>query len=555
MQTVIAGVGIEPTVSVPSPGPAPRGPRRAKGVAPYTPHYSGGTIHKHNFDFQPPHRSGNAAVRESWDLLTRRIRWLVDNTYMVKRAVELMVQLVIGEGIGVYFAGLPEFRADDATAARSVLEDPLFRFGDESDDQFERWADDYADCSRRRSLWELQAQSGRDLFAAGNSLWLKVVRSAPDRICPTSWQLLEAEQLDDSKDRPPLNGQNRIEHGIEYNQYGEPVAYWLFDAHPYDGMAWASRLTSERIPANRVIHLALTTRASQDFGISFGNILMQPSRDEDWLVGHELTSAALAAGLTILIRESTNDDGSVSFDTEGNELGDPAAYGSNEASGVPNLAEVGLTAGTVARVNADSAEDVKVIESSRPNKDVEPFSRFLLNRASMASNLSYHRYTGNPTGASFASLRAMINDDREMSLPLTNALGRHMGKRVRKIHDGTQAALGRYRSVTPAQYNRDVYVYQDFDVVGPPVRLLTPSEDLAAAAMAIRTGQSTLRRECALRGLNYRAVLRQLAIEGELTRALGVVLDFSAGGGAAAQRTTTAAPVDADIEPAADPDE
>jgi capsid protein len=59
--------------------------------------------------------------------------------------------------------------------------------------------------------------------------------------------------------------------------------------------------------------------------------------------------------------------------------------------------------------------------------------------------------------------------------------------------------------------------------------------------MAIRTGQSTLRRECALRGLNYRAVLRQLAVEGELTRALGVVLDFSSGGGQAAQQTTTTA--------------
>lgn len=524
---------------------ATTGRRRAKGTAPCTPHYSGATIAKQNFDFCPPHRSGNAAVRESWDLLTRRIRWLVDNTYMVKRAVDLMVQLVVGEGIGVYFAGLPDLQTVEPGSARSILTDPLFLFGDESDQQFERWAEDYADCSRRRSLWELQSQSARDLFAAGNSLWLKVLRPAPDGVSPVSYQLLEAEQLDESKDRPATNGNNRIEHGIEYNQYGEPIAYWLYDAHPHDSMAWPSRLTSNRIPAARVIHLALTTRASQDFGISFGNILMQPSRDEDWLVGHELTSAALAAGLTILIRESEDDDGTVPFDTEGSELTDPATFGNREAAGVPQLAEVGLTAGTVARVKAESAEDVKVIESHRPNKDIEPFSRFLLNRGSMASNLSYHRYTGNPTGASFATLRAMINDDREMSLPLTNGIGRHIGRRIRKQHDGTQAALGRYRTVTPAQYGADLARYQDFDVVGPPIRLLNPTEDLQAAAMAIRTGQSTLRRECALRGLNYRQVLRQLAVEGELTRALGVVLDFSSGGGSAAQRTTTTADVTA----------
>lgn len=537
MTAIVTGMGIEPQTITGTPVQR----RRAKATAPYSPHFVGGTIHKANFDFQPPHRSGNAAVRESWDLLTRRIRWLIDNTYMVKRAVELMVQLVVGEGIGVYFAGLPELTTSDEIGARSILTDPLFLFGDESDSQWERWAEDYADCRRRQSLWELQAQSARDLFGSGNSLWLKVLRQAPDGVCPVAWQLIEAEQLDDSKDRPATPGANRVEHGIEYNAYNEPVAYWMFDAHPHDAMAWPSRLQANRVPANRVVHLALTTRASQDFGISFANILMQPSRDEDWLVGHELTSAALAAGLTILIRESEDDDGGTRFDTEEATLGEPAAYGDNEASGVPYLSEVGLTAGTVARVKAESNEDVQVIESRRPNKDVEPFSRFLLNRASMASNLSYHRYTGNPSGASFATLRAMINDDREMSLPLTNAIGRHIGRRLRRVHDGTQAALGRYRTVSQSEYSADLGKYQDYDVVGPPLRLLTPTEDLQAAALAIRTGQSTLRRECALRGLNYRAVLRQLAVEGELTQALGVVLDFSSGGGQAAQQTTTTA--------------
>jgi capsid protein len=128
-----------------------------------------------------------------------------------------------------------------------------------------------------------------------------------------------------------------------------------------------------------------------------------------------------------------------------------------------------------------------------------------------------------------------------MSLPLTNALGRRIAARPRRVHDGLQAALGRYRHVTAAEYSADRFRYQDYDVVGPPIRLLNPVEDLQAAALAIRTGQSTLRRECALRGLNYRQVLRQLAIEGSLAKALGVVLDFSSGGGSAAKATTTVA--------------
>jgi lambda family phage portal protein len=509
----------------------------------YHPHYTGATVEKRNFDFAPPHRSGNSAVRDSWDLLVRRLRWAIDNTYMLRRAVDLMVQLVVGQGLNVFYAGLPELRP--GMNPQDLLTDPLFLFGDESDRSFERWAEEYADSERRRTWYEMQATSARDLFGTGNSLWLKVVRPAPAGVSPVCWQLLEFEQLDTCRNEAARDGKNRVDQGIEYNEYGEPVAYWLFDAHPYDDYAggfFGGRFSSyeaQRVPANRVVHLALTTRASQSVGVGIGNILLQPSHDEDWLTGHELTAAALAAGLTILIRESEEDDGGVTFDTEAGALSEPAAYGDNDAEGVPHLSEVGLTAGTVARVKADGKENVEIVESKRPNKDVEPFARFLMNRASMAANLSYHRYTGNPTGASFATLRAMINDDRSYTEPLTNALGIRIGKRCRKVHDGTQAALGRFRSVSAVQYGSQLGTYQDWDVLGPPIRHLNPVEDVQAAAARIRCGLSTLRRECGLLGLNYRRVLMQLAVEGSLSRALGVVLDFSSGGGAAAKQTTT----------------
>jgi lambda family phage portal protein len=512
-------------------------------AAKYTPHYSGATIEKRNFDFQPPHRSGNSAVRDSWDLLVRRLRWAIENTYMLRRAVDLMTQLVVGQGLNVFYAGLPELRAGADPGA--IVDDPLFRFGDEADRQFERWAQEYADSERRRTWYEMQTTSAKDLFGTGNSLWLKVVRPAPAGISPVCWQLLEFEQLDTSRTEESRDGKNRIDQGIEYNEYGEAVAYYLYDAHPYDDYAGSwygggrfSAFEARRVPASRVVHLALTTRASQSVGVGIGNILLQPSHDEDWLTGHELTGAALAAGLTILIRESENDDGSLNFDTGGNEVSEPAAYGDNDGEGVPHISEVGLTAGTVARVRG-TEENVEVVESKRPNKDIEPFARFLMNRASMAANLSYHRYTGNPSGASFATLRAMINDDRSFTEPVTDALGIRIGKRCRKVHDGTQAALGRFRTVTAAEYGRDLATYQDWDVLGPPIRHLNPMEDVQAAAARIRCGLSTLRRECGLLGLNYRAVMRQLAVEGSLSRALGVVLDFGSGGGGAPSQTTT----------------
>lgn len=494
--------------------------------------YAGADITRFNADFQPPHRSGDAAVRMSWDLLVRRCRWLADNTPLISRLVSLLVQHTVGEGLSVYSAAVDHVPIQDLQAG-TLLDHPYFAFGDESDSRFERWAEEGADVERQRSLWEMESTSARDLFASGNSLWLTVVKrpKAPG-ISPICYQIVEAEQLDRSQDRPATQSRNLISNGIEYAPDGEPLAYWLYDAHPYDDSAGLGVSTrSRRIPAARVSHLYLATRPSQHFGVPLGQIAMQTAKDSDWLVGQELTAAALAAGLTLLIKE-TDEGGDLSFDTE-----NFGGWSNGEEYGLQHVQDVGLAAGTAARVGP--GESVEVVESKRPNRDVEPFVKYLTNLTSMAGNVSYHRFTGDPTGASFATLRAMINDDRQMALPVINYLGRKTSRWVRGAHDRFAVARGWYQSVTAGEYLQRLEVYEDCDVLGPPLRHLNPTDDVTSARMRIACGLSTLRIECGLLGLSYRRVLRQLAVERDLAAALKLALDFSNGGGQSQSRTTT----------------
>jgi capsid protein len=522
---VVAGPFVEP-VELRASDTSRGTPQRT-----YTPHYSGASRNRNNWDFMPPHRSGDGAVRESWDLLTRRMRWLVENEPMMKRLVQSLALQCVGEGIGVFSAAVDHIPLGETT---DLIRHPLFAYGDESDSRFERWADKGADVERQKSLWEMQFLSAVEVFGSGNSLWLECRKKSRHNLPATCFQLLEAEQLDRGMDRPAAPGRNRISNGIEYDSTNEPVAYHLFDAHPYDDTyAALSTTKSRRIPASRVTHIYLSTRASQHFGASLGNCALQAAKDSDWLVGHELTAAALAAGLTLLIKED-DESAAVGMDTEDTGLS-PFAGDVNE--GLRHLSEVGLSSGMAARVGLK--ESVEIIESSRPNRAVEPFVKFLANRMSMGANLSYHRFTGDPTGANFAVLRAMINDDRAMSLPLTYALGRKMAVHPREVHDRLCAATGLYRSLTSQQYLRDQWMYEDYDILGPPLRSLNPVEDVDAAKARIACGLSTLRIECGLLGLCYRRVLRQLAVERDLAKALGLALDFSSGGGAAGSRTTT----------------
>lgn len=536
--TIIAGCGVEAR-EVLRPAQANATPQRSPAKA-YTAPYHGASITRFNADFMPPHRSGDSAVRESWDLLTRRMRNMVENAPLMRRLVNLLAQHTVGEGLSVYSAAVDHLPIAESA---NVLEHPLFLYGDESDDWHKRWLENWADVERQKTLYEMQYVSGLDLFGSGNSLWLECRKRNPDGIAPVAYQVLEAEQLDRSKDRPAAKGSNRISNGIEYDADNEPVAYWLYDAHPYDdGMSgFAASARSTRVPAWRVIHLYLSTRGSQHFGVSIGNAALQSARDADWLVGHELTAAALAAGLTMLIKED-GADGDLGFDTETDTSLYPWAQ---TETGLPSVRDVGLASGSVATIG--TKESVEIVESKRPNPDVAPFIKFIQNLIAMTGNVSLHRYTGDPSGASFATLRAMINDDRAMALRIIHGLGRKIAVRPRVAFDRLMVALGKYRQVTLPEYLRSPHVYEDFDVLGPPLRNLNPNEDVESARKRIASGMSTLRIECGLLNLSYRKVLRQLAVERDLAAALRLSLDFSSGGGQAPGRTTT------DATPAAEP--
>lgn len=526
---IVAGAGIEPFVQ----GPQPAASEQA--AAPTYPHYRGATVDRFTRDYMPPHRSGNSAVRESWDMLQRRLRHMFSNNSQIRRMVSLLTNMVFGDGINCYSAAMtPDL---DFRDPKNLPNDPLFRHGDESDDHYERWAEKFASSTGDDSFYKLQEISGLELFNTGNTLWLECSAKRPNSVSPICYQVLETEQLDFTKDRAAAKGQLRIENGIEYNAAGRPVAYWLYDAHPYDmssrGFGFTSK--SRRIPASRVTHVALTSRASQTFGVGIANPSLLTANDTDWLVGHELTSAAIAAGMTLLL-----------VDEEGRGMG--LDFGAGEgtkhkhATGydVPHACEVGLGSGTIATL--DKGQQLQVVETAnRPNTDIAHFFKFLSNMMSMSGNLSLHRYLGNPEGLSFAALRGMINDDRAMTSPITGELGRRIIRRVRERHDQVSAAMGHYRTISASQYRRSQVLIENYDILGPPMRLLTPSEDIQAAREAIRSGMSNLRRECGLRGLSWRKVLRQMAVEKAYSEALGLTIDFSAGGGAAPSQTTTSA--------------
>jgi hypothetical protein len=136
------------------------------------------------------------------------------------------------------------------------------------------------DVEGRLNWPEMQRMLMGESVTVGNGL---LVRSFVKdyKLVPLAYQLIEREQLDESQDRPATPGQNKIVGGIEFNAANRTVAYHIYLDHPQEmfgigqsallggGATLAIGSRRQRIPAERVIDLALFHRPSASLGVSW----------------------------------------------------------------------------------------------------------------------------------------------------------------------------------------------------------------------------------------------------------------------------------------------
>lgn len=453
--------------------------------------YRGARITRLFKDWLPAHRSGDAAIADSRDLLLSRVRELCRDDAMLKAGKRALAKGVIGCGIQCF--------ADALDAAdRNLFDD---EFNDVSDEVFERWSESHeCDVRGRMTFPEMQWAAFNEIMEGGECFWLRVSDDFPGRSMPLAYQLLETEQLDRNQDWPAGNGRNLCRRGIEYNQYGRPLAYWIYDAHPFDdGQQWGSLSTSRRIPAERVIHSFIPNRFSENGGVTwFTNI--QTVKDLDWYIGNELTAAALGALFTVCIKRAHG---------RGTGLGFTSVDGvTDNTSG---NSEVRLGRGIIADLGQD--DDVKIIESNRPNRDAAPFIKLINGLHGMATGVSPLRITQDYSQASYTSARAAHLDDQAFFDVLQEFMVSSAVRPIRKEHQRHAVAAGLIPAVTAAQYRREQVRLEAFFAQPPGREQLDPEMETKAALARIDGGLSTHAIECGKRGFHWRRMGRQRARE------------------------------------------
>ena len=86
-------------------------------------------------------------------------------------------------------------------------------------------------------------------------------------------QIIECDHLDEDLNKELQNG-NRIKMGIEHNEWGKPVNYWLTEKHRGDNSVNIGFQHYNVVPANELLHLMMTHRPNQSRGVPWMSTAM-----------------------------------------------------------------------------------------------------------------------------------------------------------------------------------------------------------------------------------------------------------------------------------------
>lgn len=211
--------------------------RKVRGSGRLRNSYEGAGQGRRAQGWDAPEAALNAVAIPALPTLRRRARAAVRNDPYAFSAISKRVSNIIGTGI------TPRARISDAdirTALNLLWED---------------WADE-ADADERTDFYGLQAVVARVVEESGECfVRLRQRRREDGFAVPLQLQVLAPEFCPVDRNFTTRRG-NVVRAGIEFDQVGKRVAYWMYKSHPGDYRAAGAAYNElHRIPADQVLHI------------------------------------------------------------------------------------------------------------------------------------------------------------------------------------------------------------------------------------------------------------------------------------------------------------
>lgn len=435
------------------------------------------------------------------DALRAWSRALVRDNAYAWGVVDTIVSSVVGCGIG----------------AQSQIETPEGAdIEDVNEIRDKRWAEwcEVCDVNGRMNFAEIQQLIQREMVEAGEVIIHLV--NTPSlkyrgiyRPIPLAIEVIEADRIATEKDTYKIHSKdgNKIIRGVELDDLGKPLAYWIYPEHPNG--PYATRVLPDRIDAKDILHLYRVDRIGQTRGVSWFAPVMSWLRDLGVYVDNEIQASAVASCFGVAITTTGRAGSGMMPSTD------------SEATDVNGNQFEYLEPAMVVRLQP--GESVESINPGRPNSASEPWINLMLRGISVGTGLSYEVVSRNYSGTSYSSSRTSMLEDRRRFRRWQKYMVQHCCQPIwdRFCDQAATAGVNGFPSMTEILDDRRASTAVEWQT--PAWEWVDPQSEQAASDAALTSFQSTYQDELGQRGKNWRNVFYQRAKEEKLKRQLGLV--------------------------------
>ena len=253
--------------------------------------YDGATAGRRSHGWYAASTDANVELMGSLIWLRNRSRDLIRNNPYAARAVEELAGNVVGTGI------VPKAKTGN-TAIDKII-----------DAEWQFFAD-ACDTPQRLDFYGMQTLTVRTMAESGEAIVRFRPRPADAGLrVPLQLQMLEADFLDQARTMGLING--HVMEGVQFDEMGRRVAYWLFSYHPGGVLILNPRggIVSQPVPADQIMHVYRVLRPGQVRGVPWLAPVMMALRDLDDYCDAERVRKKIEACVTAFVEQPEGIDG------------------------------------------------------------------------------------------------------------------------------------------------------------------------------------------------------------------------------------------------------
>lgn len=472
---------IDRAVSVFAPGAASNRLRNRQAFNELARKYDGAARGRNTSSWRTTNTSADAETHLAGSLLRDRHRDLVRNNAHAAKAVSVLANNIIGEGI----TPRPDTGSDALDTKIKAL--------------FDEWVDE-CDFDDQLDFYGLQTLAVRETIEGGEVLGRRHIlplKSSGMQV-PLKIQLLEGDFFDDS--RTGNFGKTTFSiNGVEFDDTGKRLAYWLWEQHPGNHYILMTKsVLSKAVPASEILHLYEKQR-TQVRGVPWGAPVIRDLRDLSDYEFSELQRKKMEAAVVGVI---TND---------GDYTGGSGGIGGRVTDARGDVVE-NLQSGTFLY-----AEGGKTVTFNSPavTAGYGEYKKSILRTIAAGYRIPYELLSGDLADVNFSSIRAGIVEFRRFVK-----------------HVQWHIVIPMFLQPTWDWWTQAAYLAGKIPnpkvpvVWGPPkFEWVDPEKDVQAELMALRAGTRSFQQVAADHGSSMEELLDDIQAFNEMLDKRSITLD------------------------------